>query len=48
MHKTKDGQTLYMAGPNHQAFMNRHKEIQKEAEAYQNTTYLTRMNKVQQ
>lgn len=48
MHKTKDGQTLYMAGPNHQAFMNRYKEIQKEAEAYQNTTYLTRMNKVQQ
>ena len=34
MHKTDDGKVLYMAGPNHQAFMKRHKEIQKEAEAY--------------
>ncbi len=32
MHKTKDGKTLYMAGPNHQAFMNRHKQIKKQAE----------------
>ena len=46
MHKTKDGKVLYMAGPSHEAFMKRHKETQKESEAYQ--TYLTRMNKVQQ
>lgn len=26
-HKTEDGETLYMAGPNHEAFMKRHKEI---------------------
>ena len=45
MHKTKDGKVLYMAGPSHEAFMKRHKETQKESEAYQ--TYLTRMNKVQ-
>ena len=45
MHKTDDGKVLYMAGPNHQAFMKRHKEIQKEAEAYE--TYLKRMNKLQ-
>jgi len=29
-HKTEDGKTLYMAGPNHEAFMKRHKEILKE------------------
>jgi hypothetical protein len=29
-HKTKDGKTLYMAGPNHEAFMKRHDEILKE------------------
>jgi len=28
-HKTEDGKTLYMAGPNHEAFMKRHKEILK-------------------
>ena len=44
-HKTKDNKTLYMAGPNHEAFMKRHQEIKKEAEAYQ--TYLTRMKKAQ-
>ena len=26
-HKTEDGKTLYMAGPNHEAFMKRHEEI---------------------
>ena len=31
-HKTEDGKTLYMAGPNHEAFMKRHKEILKEKE----------------
>ena len=31
-HKTEDGKTLYMAGPNHEAFMKRHKEIMKEKE----------------
>ena len=29
-HKTEDGETLYMAGPNHEAFMKRHKEVLKE------------------
>ena len=47
MHKKDDGKILYMAGPSHEAFMKRYQEMQKEAEAYQ-TTYLTRMNKVQQ
>tara|TARA_B100000287_G_scaffold244769_2_gene230167 strand:- start:2255 stop:3397 length:1143 start_codon:yes stop_codon:yes gene_type:complete len=28
-HKTEDGKTVYMAGPNHEAFMKRHKEIIK-------------------
>jgi hypothetical protein len=28
-HKTEDGKTLYMAGPNHEAFMKRHKQIIK-------------------
>ena len=28
-HKTEDGETLYMAGPSHEAFMKRHKEIIK-------------------
>jgi hypothetical protein len=28
-HKTDDGKTLYMAGPNHEAFMKRHKEVIK-------------------
>ena len=27
VHKTEDGKTLYMAGPNHEAFMKRHNEI---------------------
>jgi len=31
-HKTEDGKTLYMAGPNHEAFMKRHKEVMKEKE----------------
>jgi hypothetical protein len=31
-HKTDDGKTLYMAGPNHEAFMKRHNEILKEKE----------------
>ena len=31
-HKTEDGETLYMAGPNHEAFMKRHKEVMKEKE----------------
>jgi hypothetical protein len=31
-HKTEDGKTLYMAGPNHEAFIKRHKEILKEKE----------------
>lgn len=48
MHKKDDGKILYMAGPSHEAFMKRYQEMQKEAEAYQKTTYLTRMNKVQQ
>ena len=26
-HKTEDGKTLYMAGPNHEAFMKKHKEV---------------------
>ena len=29
-HKTKDGKTLYMAGPDHKTFMKRHDEILKE------------------
>jgi hypothetical protein len=29
-HKTDDGKTLYMAGPNHEAFMKKHKQIVKE------------------
>ena len=29
-HKNNDGKTLYMAGPNHEAFMKRHDEILKE------------------
>ena len=29
-HKTEDGKTLYMAGPNHEAFMKKHKQIVKE------------------
>ena len=45
MPKTTDGKVLYRAVPSHEAFMKRHKEIQKEAAAYQ--TYLTRMNKLQ-
>lgn len=28
-HKTEDGKTVYMAGPSHEAFMKRHKEIIK-------------------
>jgi hypothetical protein len=31
-HKTDDGKTLYMAGPNHEVFMKRHNEILKEKE----------------
>ena len=31
-HESEDGKTLYMAGPNHEAFMERHKEILKEKE----------------
>ncbi len=31
-HKTKDGKTLYMAGPDHETFMKRHDEILKEKE----------------
>ena len=31
-HKTEDGKTMYMAGPNHESFMKRHKEILKEKE----------------
>ena len=31
-HKTEDGETLYMAGPNHEAFMKRHKQVMKEKE----------------
>lgn len=31
-HKSEDGKIMYMAGPNHEAFMNRHKEIIKEKE----------------
>ena len=31
-HKTKDGKTLYMAGPDHKTFMKRHDEILKEKE----------------
>ena len=31
-HKTDDGKTLYMAGPNHEAFMKRHNEVLKEKE----------------
>jgi hypothetical protein len=29
-HKDKDGKTLYMAGPSHEAFMKKHKEILKD------------------
>ena len=29
-HKTEDGRTLYMAGPDHATFMKRHKEVMKE------------------
>jgi len=29
-HKTDDGKTLYMAGPNHEAFMKKHKQVLKE------------------
>jgi hypothetical protein len=29
-HETKDGKTLYMAGPSHEAFMKRHDEVMKE------------------
>ena len=29
-HETKDGKTLYMAGPDHETFMKRHDEILKE------------------
>ena len=32
-HKTDTGKTLYMAGPNHEAFMKRHEEILKEKES---------------
>ena len=28
-HKTEDGETLYMAGPDHKTFMKKHKEIMK-------------------
>ena len=28
-HKTEDGDTLYMAGPNHESFMKKHKEMTK-------------------
>ena len=28
-HKTEDGKTLYMAGPNHKAFMDKHKQIKQ-------------------
>lgn len=31
-HKTEDGETLYMAGPDHETFMKRHDEILKEKE----------------
>lgn len=31
-HKTKEGETLYMAGPDHEAFMKRHDEMLKEKE----------------
>ena len=31
-HTTEDGETLYMAGPDHKAFMKRHDEILKEKE----------------
>jgi len=31
-HETKDGKTLYMAGPDHETFMKRHDEILKEKE----------------
>ena len=29
-HQTEEGKILYMAGPNHKAFLKRHKEILKE------------------
>ena len=29
-HKSEDGKTLYMAGPDHKTFMKRHKEVLKE------------------
>ena len=29
-HKTEDGKTLYMAGPSHEAFMKKHKQVLKE------------------
>ena len=39
-HKTKDGKTLYMAGPDHETFMKRHTEVLKEkAEAGWSTKY---------
>ncbi len=31
-HKTKEGKTLYMAGPDHATFMKRHKQVMKEKE----------------
>ena len=29
-HKTEDGETLYMAGPSHKAFMEKHKQVLKQ------------------
>jgi hypothetical protein len=33
-HKTEDGKTLYMAGPDHETFMKKHKEIMKNKAGY--------------
>ena len=32
-HKGENGETLYMAGPNHETFMRKHKEVLKEKES---------------
>ena len=44
-HKSEEGKTMYMAGPNHEAFMKRHEEILKEEEKSDSSLWQNIRNK---
>jgi len=44
-HKSEEGKTVYMAGPNHEAFMKRHEEILKEKEKSDSSLWQNIRNK---